>query len=218
MVDIRKLQPAWFDHRTDIPQWICSGIAYAVAEWAVLERELEELIRILMDGEIQQVRILVNNMNVRTRVQTAANLIQALMVLKKLKRRDRTRLNNLGKKIETAQNKRDMLAHGLWNKHEGKWHVLRLRQSRPTPQLRRSIEQLSRAVLPQRELITPEKLNSIAREIVSVAKRIEVFCRYLLRSLTSLRNTPPQYTRRRRDYRPRRRKKARSRRARSLRP
>ena len=58
MVDIRKLQPAWFDHRTDIPQWICSGIAYVVAEWAVLERELEELIRILMDGEIQQVRIL----------------------------------------------------------------------------------------------------------------------------------------------------------------
>jgi len=112
MVDIRKLQPAWFDHRTDIPQWICSGIAYVVAEWAVLERELEELIRILMDGKIQQVRILVNNMNVRTRVQTAANLIQALMVLKKLKRRDRTRLNNLGKKIETAQNKRDMLAHG----------------------------------------------------------------------------------------------------------
>src|SRR5215813_4947900 len=197
MVDIRKLQPAWFDHRTDIPQWICSGIAYAVAEWAVLQRELEELIRILMDGEIQQVRILVNNMNVQTRVQTAANLIQALMVLKKLKRRDRTRL--LGKKIETAQNKRDMLAHGLWSKHEGKWHVLRLRQSRPTPQLRRSSEQLSRAVLPQRELITPEKLNSIAREIVSVARRIEVFCRYLLRSLTSLRNTPPQYTRRRRD-------------------
>ena len=52
MVNIRKLQPAWVDHRTDIPQWICTGIAYAVAEWAVLERELEELIRILMDGEI----------------------------------------------------------------------------------------------------------------------------------------------------------------------
>jgi CII-binding regulator of phage lambda lysogenization HflD len=113
MVDIGKLKPAWFDHRTDIPQWICNRIAYAVVEWAVLERELEELIRILMDGEIQQVRILVNNMNARTRVQTAANLIQALMVLKKLKRRDRTRLNNLGKKIETAQNNRDMLARSL---------------------------------------------------------------------------------------------------------
>jgi hypothetical protein len=97
MVDIGKLKPAWFDHRTDIPQWICNRIAYAVVEWAVLERELEELIRILMDGEIQQVRILVNNMNARTRVQTAANLIQAHMVLKKLKRRARTRLNNLGK-------------------------------------------------------------------------------------------------------------------------
>jgi hypothetical protein len=208
MVDIGKLKPAWFDHRTDIPQWICNRIAYAVVEWAVLERELEELIRILMDGEIQQVRILVNNMNARTRVQTAANLIQALMVLKKLKRRDRTRLNNLGKKIETAQNNRDMLAHGLWSKHEGKWHVLRLRQSRPTPQLRPSIERLSRSVLPQRELITSEKLDSIAREIVSLAKRIEVFCRYLLRVLAP-RNTPPQYSRRRRDYRLRRRKKAR---------
>src|SRR5262245_61796492 len=167
MVDIRKLQPAWFDHRTDIPQWICSGIAYAVVEWAVLERELEELIRILMDGEIQQVRILVNNMNVQRRVQTAADLIQALMVSKKLRRRDRTRLINLRKKIEAAQNKRDMLAHGLWSKHNGEWHVLRLRQSRPTPELRPSIEHLSRAVLPQRELITLEKLNSIVREIVS---------------------------------------------------
>jgi hypothetical protein len=207
MVDIHKLQPAWFDHRTDIPPWICNGIAYAAAEWAVLERETEELIRILVDGDIQQVRILVNSMNVGTRVSTATNLIQAHILAKKLKKRDRTRLIKLGKKIQDAQNQRDMLAHGLWSKHEEKWHVLRLRQTRPTPQLRPTMESLSRAVLPQRELITPQKLNSIARKIVSVSKRIDVFCRYLLRVLAPLRNTPPQYSRQRRDYRPRHKKR-----------
>lgn len=60
MVSIDKLNPAWHDHRTDIPQWVLSGIGQVAAEWAVLERELEELIRLLMDVEIQHGRIIVN--------------------------------------------------------------------------------------------------------------------------------------------------------------
>jgi hypothetical protein len=52
MVDIRKLTPAWHDYRTDIPQWLSSGIGQVAVEWAVLERELEELIRLLMDIDL----------------------------------------------------------------------------------------------------------------------------------------------------------------------
>jgi hypothetical protein len=201
MVDIRKLQPEWFDHRTDIPQWICNGIAHAAAEWAVLERETEELIRILLDGELQQTRILVNSMNVRTRLNTALDLIQAHIIQKKLGKRHRTRLSSLRKKVEEVQTKRDMLAHGLWSKYQGKWHVLRMRQSRPTPQLRPTMENLSRAVIPQRELITQQKLTAIALDIVLAAKRVQIFCAYLSRVLAPLQNTPPQYSRRRRNYR-----------------
>jgi hypothetical protein len=45
MVNIQKLKPAWHDYRTDIPQWVASGIGQVAAEWAVLERELEEFRR-----------------------------------------------------------------------------------------------------------------------------------------------------------------------------
>ena len=57
---------AWFDHRTDIPQWAKNGVAQIIIEWSVLERELEELIRLLMDTDIQHVRILTARMNART--------------------------------------------------------------------------------------------------------------------------------------------------------
>jgi len=73
----KKLKTVWFDHRTDLPQWISVGIGQAVAEWAVLERELEEVIRILLDDEIEQVRILVNTMSVRARDATIKHLVES---------------------------------------------------------------------------------------------------------------------------------------------
>jgi hypothetical protein len=201
VVNVQKLNLAWFDHRTDIPQWISSEIGQVAAEWSVLERELEELIRLLMDADIQVVRIVTNQMNVGTRMATAINLIQAHILQKKLKRRDRNRFAKLRKQIEPVQTKRDILAHGLWSKYQGNWHVLRLRQSRPTPELRPTLETLSRAVLPQREIITRGKLRSIAREIVGLAKKVEAFCEHLQRVLAPLQHTPPKYSRRKRDYR-----------------
>jgi hypothetical protein len=47
----------WFDHRTDLPQWITSRIAQIVVEWSVLERELEELIQMLVNTDIGFSRI-----------------------------------------------------------------------------------------------------------------------------------------------------------------
>jgi len=85
MVNIQKLKPAWHDYRTDIPQWVASGIGQVAAEWAVLERELEELIRLLMDIDPQHGRIIVNWMNAKTRSVTAQHLIQAHILQDKLK-------------------------------------------------------------------------------------------------------------------------------------
>ena len=53
MADLtKKLKTFWFDHRADLPHWISAGIGQAVAEWSVLERELE-IIRVLIDGETE---------------------------------------------------------------------------------------------------------------------------------------------------------------------
>jgi len=201
MVDIQKLKPAWFDHRTDVPQWIAAGIGQVVVEWSVLERETEELIRTLTDDDIQQARIVLNRMNVRTRMSTATALVQSHILQDKLKPSHRTRLVKLSKKIDAVQTKRDMLAHGLWGVYNRDWHVLKLRQSRPTPELRPTFENLSRAVLPQRERITRTKLRSICRQIASLAKTLEALCNHLQSALAPLQHKPPTYTRRRRDYR-----------------
>ena len=58
MTNIEKLKPAWFDHWTDIPQWIAGRIGHVAAEWSVVERELEELVRPLLDADIQLTRII----------------------------------------------------------------------------------------------------------------------------------------------------------------
>src|SRR5262245_33423632 len=114
MVDIQKLKPAWHDYRTDIPSWILKGIGQVVAEWAVLERELEELIRLLMDIRIEFGRIAVNWMSASTRAATAQHLIQVRILDDKLERRHLETFTKLAKKIGDLQTKRDILAHGLW--------------------------------------------------------------------------------------------------------
>ena len=72
---MKKLAWSWFDHRTDVPQWIASGIGRVAIEWSVLERELEELIQLVLDIDIKDARILVNKMNVRARIFMVTNLL-----------------------------------------------------------------------------------------------------------------------------------------------
>ncbi len=193
---------AWFDHRTDIPQWAKNGVAQIIIEWSVLERELEELIRLLMDTDIQHVRILTARMNARTRILAATHLIEAHIYENRLKGRLLTEVAKLGKTIEEVlQNKRDIVAHSLWGKYKGKWCVLKLKARRATPGLMPDLKHLSRAALPQREEMSRAKLYAITLEIVTGAKAVESFCERLKGELPQLRYIPPKYTRRRARYR-----------------
>jgi hypothetical protein len=198
---MKQLPWRWFNHRTDIPVWIASGIGRAAAEWAIVERELEELIHLLLDVDIQPARVIVNQMSAQTRFLTAANLMQGLVYHNKLTAAKLTEFTRLKKKIWAAQARRDVLAHGLWTETAGQWWVLKLRQSRDTPELAPEIRSLSRSVIPQQEGVDRNKLKIIAREIVSVAKSIEAFHGSLSALLSPSRYSQPAYTRRRHDYR-----------------
>jgi hypothetical protein len=203
MADLtKKLETYWFDHRTDLPPWISSGIGQTAAEWSVLERELEEIIRILTNGETQQTRILTNRMNVRSREATIKALIDAHILQGTLGLLHRKRYLRISKLIEPNQTNRDMLAHGLWTKRGRYWLVLQARKTRRMPELRPKLESLSRVVLPQSHRMTRTRFRSICRQIVAVARRLEAFGKSLERALGPLRHIPPPYTRRRHDYRP----------------
>ena len=102
--------------------------------------------------------------------------------------------------IEAVQNNRDILAHGLWAKRNGEWWVLKLRQSRKTPQYAPDLAKLSRAVLPQREQMTKTKVRAIAKEIVGIAKAVQTYRENLEGALSPSRYTRLQYSRKRYDY------------------
>ena len=197
---MKQLPWSWFDHRTDLPRWLTSGIGQIVVEWAVLERELEELIRLLMDVDIRSGRIVCNRMNARTRIEVARNLIQGHVYHDKLPKTFLNDFQSLGKEMTQTQTKRDMLAHGVWDRSKGKWRVLRLAASRKTPPLRPQIESLFRAVLPQIQLVTAHDLRIITDEIVARSGSVVVFCQRVEGALDSLRYRPPQYRRRRRTH------------------
>lgn len=78
----------------------------------------------------------------------------------------RARINN------ETQNKRDIVAHGLWTRKKGKWWVLKLRGQRRTPELKPQLKKLRVHFLPQKEVITKEKLDATIKEIVSAARAI----------------------------------------------
>ena len=196
---MKKLPWSWFDHRTDLPRWLLAGIGQIVVEWAVLERELEELIRVLMDADIRLGRIMNKGMNAKTRIVVATNLIQAKVCDSKLPPQMLSDFIVLSTKIgETTQGKRDMVAHGLWDRRKREWCVLRLAAARPIPELQPDLKKLSRAVFPQIEPITSKKLAEITQEIVAETQAIVSFCQKLGAALAPLRHTPPQYSRRRR--------------------
>ena len=201
MVNIEKLKPAWHDYRTDIPAWILRGIGQVVAEWAVLEGELEELIRLLMDIRVEFGRIIVNRMNAKTRAATVQYLIQLHVLDDKLTRQHLETFTKLAKKIDALQTKRDILAHGLWGKHEDQWCTLKIRQSRKTQELEPDLDKLSGAVLPKRDIIARDRFQKDAQEIGAAAEAVVSFCSGLRTELEPLSIEPPKYKRLRRKYR-----------------
>jgi hypothetical protein len=201
---MKELPVSWFDHRTDLPQWITSRIAQIVVEWSVLERELEELIQMLMNTDIGFSRIMTNRMNARTRIAAALSLIEWYVFHKRIDASFLKESEKIGARINNeTQNRRDIVAHGLWSRTKEKWWVLKLRGQRPTPELKPEPKKLSRAFLPQREAVTREKLNTTIQKIVSDARAIEDFCKRIHRARPAeqFQYAPPKYTRRRRERR-----------------
>jgi hypothetical protein len=199
---MKELSLSWFDHRTDLPQWITSRIAQIVIEWSVLERELEELIQMLMNTDIGFSRIMTNRMNARTRIAAASSLIEWYVFHKRIDASFLKEFAKIGARInKETQNRRDIVAHGLWSRTKGKWWVLKLRGQRAMPELKPELRKLSRAFLPQREVVTKETLDNTIRKIVLDARAVQDFCRRLHRARPAeqFQYAPPQYTRRRRE-------------------
>lgn len=106
----------------------------------------------------------------------------------------------IGNRISNkTQNQRDLVAHGLWSRVEWKWFVLKMQGHGQTPELKPELDKLSRTFLPQREIITIEKLETIIREIVSEARSVEDFANEFI--VCCRQDAPPKYTRRGRDRR-----------------
>ena len=206
---MKKIQWFWFDHRTDVPRWLAAGIGQIAIEWSVLERELEELIRLLMDVEINVGRMSTTGMNARTRILVATNFTQSHVRNNNLPCHFLTNFIKLGERItDKLEGERNKLVHGLWDRKRGtrRWHVLRTTGARRIPELTPEIKKLSRTVLPQGEEMTREKLEDIARRIAQASDEIVAICVKLKAALPPSQNKYPQYTRRHHQPRVRSRK------------
>ena len=170
---MKQIKTVWFDHRTDLPTWITSRIGQIVVEWSVLERELEELIQMLVNTDIGFTRIMVNRLNAGNRISAAQSLIEWYVFHKRVSGSFLQQFNKIGSRVNKRQNRRDIVAHGLWARKKGMWWVLKQRGQRQTPQLRPELNRLSRAFIPQRERMTRRKLDKIIREVISGARTIE---------------------------------------------
>jgi hypothetical protein len=197
---MKKLSWTWFDHSTDLPEWLTSGIGQIMVEWSVLERELEQIIHLLVDVDIGIARIVTHRMSGRTRVDTIRYLLEWHIYHDRLNSSYLEKFDNVGSRIATkTQPQRDMLAHGLWSAVDGAWLVLKQKGQRPTPELKPDLPKLSRTFLPQKEPISQGRLEEILREVVSDARCLQEFCEDVHGALSPppSRYKPPQYTRRR---------------------
>jgi hypothetical protein len=162
---MKKLPWVWIDHRIDVPVWIVKYIGRIAVEWSDLEWQMEDMIRLLMGTLLRNGRISTTGMNMRSRVMVATNFVQAQVYHNELDPAFLTRTIKIGKSItEKLEGERNKVVHGLWGKYDGQWCILRNSGTRSTPELR-EIKKLARAVLPQRENVTPEKLDSLLMRI-----------------------------------------------------
>ena len=150
-------------------------------------------------------RIVTVGMNVRTRMLAIANFIQAHVYDEKIPASFIKESTKLKDRIETLEESRNKFVHGLWDKQNGQWRVLRMTAARPIPALSPNIKRLYRSVLPNSEPVTAQTLQDVASAIIAVSRDVEALCRRLEGALAPLQHKSPQYTRRR--YSPQARKK-----------
>ena len=158
----------WHAHRVDLPAWIATAIGKITAEWSDLEWKMEEVVRLLLGTDIERGRIAVNGMNMRNRVRVANNLVQSRNLNPMISKE----ATNIGTEItERVEGERNMVVHAIWARVEGEWYILR------TSGVRKDAagQKLARAVLPQREHITPARLLKIRTAINSLRARVDAF-------------------------------------------
>jgi hypothetical protein len=117
---MKGIKTVWFDHRTDLPIWITSRVGQIVVEWSALERELEELIQMLVNTDIGFTRIMVNRLNARNRISAAHSLIEWYVFHKRIGSSFLEQFNKIGNRVNKTQTRRDMVAHGLWSRKKRK--------------------------------------------------------------------------------------------------
>jgi hypothetical protein len=138
---VKQLPSVWFDHRTDLPDWVTIRIGRILVEWSVLERELEELIQLLINTDIAFSRIMTNRMNAQTRISTAYSLIEWYVYHGRLNASFLNDFERIGNRIKNdTQNKRDIVAHGLWSRINGDWEE---RNTRTETRIAKAVTRLS---------------------------------------------------------------------------
>src|SRR5262249_13871440 len=147
-------------------------------EWAMLERELEEVLRLLLAVDIMSGRIMAHDMRARTRIEAATLLIEARGHDDLISKSLFDEFVKIGSHISNQLHlRRDLVVHGLWNSRKRAWCVLRMKAKRQTPKgLPRRLQKLSRPVIPEPVPFDRKKLNDLVDEIVDWAKRVEAFC------------------------------------------
>ena len=192
---MKQIAWSWFDHRTDVPQWLAAGVGQIAIEWSVLERELAEAIRLLMDTDIRTGRIVTTGMNMRTRVTVTANFIQSHIYESKLPANFLIDFDKISTLITELESNRNRFVHGLWDKRKGQWRVLQMSAARKAKQLEPELKKLSRSVLPEHTVVTEPILSDLSRKIVDASKQVEAICTTLSGALPPSQHTPPKYTR-----------------------
>lgn len=213
---MKKLPYVWIRHRVDTPVWIAKHIGKIAIEWSDLEWQFEDTIRLLMDAPVGHGRIATTGMTMRSRVVTTTNFVKSHVYHQNLPPAFSTQIEEIARKfsgkLETDRNK---FVHGLYGKWRGKWYLLRNSGTRRVPDLK-EIGKFPRAVLPQREEITPTIFEASLSDITQMRQRMVKFCEDLEAALPPSQHKSPRHIRQH-SFPPARRKRAPSRQPRSSR-
>lgn len=165
----------WVEHRTDLPDWLALGVGRIAIEFSDLEWQLEETIRVLLTTGIKFGRIMTTGMSFRSRLATARSLVQAYVFDGVMTSLHLDQFSLMHTQAENCEKGRNILMHGIWGFTKNQWIVLRSNSTRDGPQLDPEIKKMTRAVLPQSEVIDEKYLADLLAQIRSVRVGLKNF-------------------------------------------
>lgn len=172
----------WLDPRRDLPDWLFAGIGRIAAEWSLLEYELEETIRVLLDVDVKRARIITAGMNARSRLACISNMMQMRDIATN---EFQTLRNRIEKEIENERNK---IVHSLWGQIEPKWYIIRTGGKRDAS----GAIKLSRAVLPERIPMSSESFEEICSKIQTASNDLIAIRAQIASALPPSQHKSPQ--------------------------